>query len=72
MNRDQRRKLHRMLDRAAVTGESWQLDGLTGGCADCDSETVIAGRGGKVAIGVMHDESCPVLRGDVPWSGFAS
>ena len=72
MNRKQRRKLHAMLDRAAVTGEQWQLDGLDGGCRDCNSETVIVGQGGKVAIGVMHDESCPVLRADVPWSGFAS
>ena len=71
MNRQQRRKLHRMLDKAAVTGEPWELDGLTGGCQDCDSETVIVGQGGSIAIGIMHDETCPVLTGNTPW-GFAS
>lgn len=71
MNRQQRRKLYRMLDRAAVTGEQWELDGLTGGCQDCDAETVIVGQNGKVVVGIAHDESCPVLSGHTPW-GFAS
>jgi hypothetical protein len=71
VNRQQRRKLHAMLDKAAATGESWQLDGLSGGCADCDSETVIVGQGGTVVLGIMHDQTCPVLNGNVPW-GFAS
>lgn len=67
MNRQQRRKLRAMLDKAAVTGEGWQLDGLTGGCQDCDSETVIVGQGATVAVGIMHDETCPVLSGQTPW-----
>jgi hypothetical protein len=71
VNREQRRKLHRMLDQSARTGESWTLDGLTGGCQDCDSETVICGQGGTVAVGILHDETCPVLTGATPW-GFAS
>jgi hypothetical protein len=71
MNREQRRKSYRMLDRSAVTGEQWTLDGLTGGCQDCDSETVICGRGDRVMVGVLHDDSCPALAGHTPW-GFAS
>ena len=71
MNRQQRRKLHRMLDKAAITGESWELDGLTGGCQDCDSETVVVGQGGTIAVGILHDDTCPLLTGNAPW-GFAS
>lgn len=67
MNREQRRKLHKMLDRSAATGEAWQLDGLDGGCADCDAETVLAGQGDRVMVGVLHDESCPAYRGKTPW-----
>ena len=67
MNREERRRLYRKLDKSKATGEPWELDGLTGGCSDCDSETVMVGQGGRVMVGILHDESCPVLSGHTPW-----